>query len=440
MTAVRTGMEHINRAKPDFDRAKKIGLTIIAAIILITVTVPVFSSQTGSRAVLTSPNSCDGSACHPVTVTDIYDEHVNILDQNIPSKILIGTSKTVTTNITINSTTYVPPNVHWRCDLRLTLTSTTGKVSVTGSPKTAFLQYPGFAKEYSFSIKGDILGNDTLKLDANITTGHGGKGVNVSTSVDIEVYRIIINRPPQLLDAKVSPATGDLNTDFTYSVIYQDPDNDLPVNLSLSVDSGPPLNLTPTDGMVDTIRDGELYSTTIKGSDLGLGMHTFRFAANDKKHLAVGDIFSKDGPEVIEVLVPNKRPQVQILSPANGEALSGLYNITGLASDPDTADVIGSVEVKLDNSPWRYATGAEDWYLNYDFTNVFPGRHVIYARASDGKDYSDMKFVEIDVVTEAPLRPSIELLGMEELPNDLKRFNGTTEPPDNNTVVDKVEV
>jgi hypothetical protein len=421
---------------------KKIHRLIFLMLIAVTIlllTAPQFTSTESSRGSRASGNSCGGFGCHPRIVTDIYDEFVNVVDVSYPPRILLGDSKTIFVNVSITSTTYTAPDTYYRCDVTVTLTSQKGKVSITGSPKKEFTKYPGYNKQFAFPVTGDILGNDTVKVDAKIVTGHAAGVANESVNLDIEVFTIPINLPPQLLDSKVSPASGDLETDFTYSVLYQDPEGDIPVDLFLFIDDGNPTPLSPLDGMVDTLIAGERYGLTKKGSDLGLGKHTYRFSATDGDIPAVGDILKRNGPEVTEVVVPNTKPTVKITSPVN-EDVNGIVKITGTAADADPTDSIGLVEVRMDNGPWRTALGGEDWNITWDFTNIFPAKHVIYARASDGKVYSDTDYTEIRVVSEIPIRPVIKITESYFLNKDIIRINGSSIPASSSIPVEIVEV
>jgi hypothetical protein len=341
-------------------------------------------------------------------------------------------------NISLSSTTYPNNATYHRCNIAVFITSLNFKATVLGSPKQEFTKYPGFIGNYNFTLNGDFLGTDTINIEARIISGHGGGAVNETINAPTEVYTIIPNAPPQLLDAKVSPTKGDLDTDFTYSVKYQDPEGDLPVNINLSVDGGSGQPLVPLDGIADSIPFGEVYGLSLKGSVIGLGMHTYSYYAYDGKFDAIGDIFTHDGPEVIEKIIPNELPSVTITYPYGGTVF-GMVNITGTAFDPDPGDQIGMVEVRLDNGPWKFATGGADWYMHWDFNTVYPGTHVIYARASDGKDYSPVDFVEVTVIQLAPVRPSVEIVEIIDLNFNFKKVNGTSSPPDLSTSVDLVE-
>lgn len=423
--------------RPTAERSKMMFAVLMICIIIISI-VPSIYSLSSRGTSRTSQNVCGIPLCHPIYSWDNFDTFITIDSYYIPSKLLLGDSAQVYVNISISSSTYPNNATYHRVNIYVSLTSTYFKVGIQGSPIQEFTKYPGYIGNYNFTIDGDFLGNDILKIDAKITSGHGGGTVNESVEAGIEVITIIPNAPPQLLDARVSPPSGDLETFFTYSVKYQDPNDDLPVNIDLFVDGGTAKPVSPLDGNPDTIPIGELYGLTLKGSDIGLGTHTFRFAAYDGKFDAVGDIFVHDGPEVIEKIIPNKIPTISIDTPTPG-IVSGVVNITGIASDPDPTDAIGLVEVRLDNGAWKFANGGEDWDLLWDFNSVFPGNHIIYARATDGKDYSEVDFVEVRVVQVAPERPSVSITEVITINQAYRKFIGTSTPPDISTPVDLVE-
>jgi hypothetical protein len=91
----------------------------------------------------------------------------------------------------------------------------------------------------------------------------------------------------------------------------------------------------------------------------------------------------------------NKIPKVQINSPASNSVVSGKIEIIGTATDEDGE--INNVEVKVGNTKWLPAQGAENWTYFWDTTTVIDGKYPIYVRASDGSDYSAQRSITLDV-------------------------------------------
>ncbi|MEW6069036.1 MAG: right-handed parallel beta-helix repeat-containing protein [Candidatus Thermoplasmatota archaeon] len=91
----------------------------------------------------------------------------------------------------------------------------------------------------------------------------------------------------------------------------------------------------------------------------------------------------------------NQPPVVSITYPATGQTVNGTIAITGSASDPD--GTVQKVEVKIDDGSWSDATGTTTWSFEWATTTVSNGWHTISARAYDGIDYSEIKFVNVNV-------------------------------------------
>jgi len=106
------------------------------------------------------------------------------------------------------------------------------------------------------------------------------------------------NSPPVLSNGEVSPTSGYASTTFTYSVTYTDAENDAPSSPTVSIDGGTPATMMTKTGEDGDYTNGEIYEYTVTDADLGLGSHTFQFAASDGTDSATGDTGSHDGPTV----------------------------------------------------------------------------------------------------------------------------------------------
>lgn len=88
----------------------------------------------------------------------------------------------------------------------------------------------------------------------------------------------VLNRDPQLLDARVDPFNGTINTLFNFTVIYLEPEGELHSQITLHLNSEDivPDEMDPAD---NDPTDGKLfyYSTT-----LPVGEYSFYFSAKDK--------------------------------------------------------------------------------------------------------------------------------------------------------------
>ncbi|MCK5560635.1 MAG: hypothetical protein KAJ51_08585, partial [Thermoplasmata archaeon] len=79
----------------------------------------------------------------------------------------------------------------------------------------------------------------------------------------------LVNTKPKLLQPTVTPTTGNLKNDYEFSVIYQDDDNDEPWYVNLTIDDDEYNMVLSSDPINDgDFTNGELYETTLQGSDL----------------------------------------------------------------------------------------------------------------------------------------------------------------------------
>ncbi|MCK5562111.1 MAG: hypothetical protein KAJ51_16045, partial [Thermoplasmata archaeon] len=171
-------------------RSKMMFAVLMICIIIISI-IPSIYSLTSRGTPRTSPNVCGIPACHPIYSWDNFDTFITIDSYYVPSKLLLGNSAQVYVNISLSSNTYPANATYHRCNIHVSLTSTTFKVGIQGNPIQEFLKYPGYIGNYNFTIDGDFLGNDILKIDARLTSGHGGGVVNESVEAGIEVITII---------------------------------------------------------------------------------------------------------------------------------------------------------------------------------------------------------------------------------------------------------
>lgn len=88
-------------------------------------------------------------------------------------------------------------------------------------------------------------------------------------------------------------------------------------------------------------------------------------------------------------------PVVHISMPGFGATVKGVVKIRGTA-----VGNIQKVEVKVDNGSWEPANTTNNW-INWvytlDTTTLANGEHTIYARAWDGEQYSEVKYINITV-------------------------------------------
>ena len=135
-----------------------------------------------------------------------------------------------------------------------------------------------------------------------------------------------------------------------------------------------------------------LSSTTFSYSgSLNIGLCLINQATNSPFY-ADFDYF-----RVTENIINNYPPSVNIISPDQGDTLSGLVTISGTASDQNGASDLQYVQVKIDTSDWITASGTSSWSYSWDTTSLQRGSHTISARSYDGKEYSILATINVIV-------------------------------------------
>ena len=413
------------------------GLALTGILLLSSILIAVVPSMQASElgplsSSRTSGNGCD---CHGTN----YNEYIRIDNYTIPSQLLVGQSLQVYTNITMYSTKYnASKSSYWLSDITVTVTSLQGLNTVIGSPKTDNSKLPTFQKEYSFTIKGASGGTDTIKIEAKLRTHHYGR--TVSDSVQGTVLVIKPKEAPVLSNGKVSPAMSTNLSKFTYRVTYSDGDGDLPTSIGVIIDGGAPRTMVLADGIANTILTGEDYLLDVMGTALGVGNHTFAFKATDNLFTAIGDNWTHQGPKVTAYVAPNKPPTVTITYPTSGATVIGAVNVTGTAVDPDTGDVVDKVEVNLDNGLWSKANGTTTWHIIWDCSNISSGDHTFYARATDGKNYSNPVAMNVIIERRVIGPPTVAITDYSYVAENILEVRGTSAKGNNSDPVDLVHL
>jgi len=378
---------------------------------------------------MTSGNAC---SCH-------YNMYIGINNSSMPSQLLVGQSGNLYVNVSLTTSVFNPAKpTYWLADITVTVTSTKGYTTVLGSPQVNNSQMPFNPKKFVFNLTGKSAGQDVIKVTAKLLSHH--MSCQATDTVQGNLLIIKPKEAPVLSSARVTPSKGFNQTVFTFAVKYTDTDADLPVSIAVIIDGKAPRPLTVTDGNADNILYGEDYSTKVNGSTLGLGNHSFKFTAADNLFQAIGDNGVHPGPKVDVYIAPNKPPTVVIVAPISGSTVRGVVNITGTAVDPDKGDKVQSVEVNVDNSTWVVATGTANWHLLWDFTNTSTGPHAIFAKATDGENFSKpvAAYVHVERIIRDP--PTVTITGGHYIAENIMEVKGTSAVGNNSGPVELVSV
>ena len=137
------------------------------------------------------------------------------------------------------------------------------------------------------------------------------------------------------------------------------------------------------------------WDTTEKNN----GFHTIYARSYD------GSNYSKTCSVSVKV---NNLPTVKILYPSNGANVSGIENIHGIASEG-----VKKVEIRIDGKEWQVANGGVVWNFEWDTTKESNGIHVIEARSYNGKSYSNIFSLSVNVFNnQKPTVSIVHLMGV----------------------------
>jgi hypothetical protein len=149
--------------------------------------------------------------------------------------------------------------------------------------------------------------------------------------------------------------------------------------------------------------------------------------------------------------VSNNRPFCRIINPKNGDIVSSIYTITGIAGDPDEGDSVEKVEIRIDNGDWIEVSGTTDWSFDLDTTQYANGQHTLYARAYDGEKYSGIEDGTYNSVIfiiqneEQPSENQAPTISIE-YPEDgatvsgIVNISGTASDPDGNVILIRIKI
>jgi hypothetical protein len=114
--------------------------------------------------------------------------------------------------------------------------------------------------------------------------------------------------------------------------------------------------------------------------------------------------------------IQNYAPVCLITSPKPSAEVSGTITIQGTAYDPEGYYIY--ITARIDDGPWYYALGIENWSVNLNTSALEDGDHTVYARAYDGIEYSDYENHSVKIITNNSAVSSPELTPEDDDDND----------------------
>ncbi len=148
---------------------------------------------------------------------------------------------------------------------------------------------------------------------------------------------IVIDYPPILNSGQVTPTIGNKETVFNFSIEYEDPENDLPINASVVIDNNS-FALISFSGLSEDVEDEDVENSDNDDNNLGnrlvlshstqltLGKHKFYFIINSGSYILryPGEGYLI-GPEVVEKIEndPLNNSNITIENPINNNTGNG---------------------------------------------------------------------------------------------------------------------
>ena len=249
-------------------------------------------------------------------------------------------------------------------------------------------------------LKSEVEGSTCINLA--ITRLDDDEGYPIPVITQNGILNVTINHPPSEPSSPY-PTNGATNVAITTTLSWQCSDIDgdaITYDIYFGITSNPPKiasNITTSSFNPGTLQ----YSIT----------YYWRIVAWDEHGAKNESDLWHFTTEAYMPPPPNHSPTVTITYPSDGATVNGTITIQGTASDEDGDETIQKVEVKIDNGNWVVATGTTSWSYEWNTTQVENGQYTIYARACDGKDYSNIVSISANVFNNH--KPFIEIIEPE---------------------------
>ena len=213
---------------------------------------------------------------------------------------------------------------------------------------------------------------------------HDGKALgNASEVRKFTIDTSVVNRNPVIASYPAN-LTAMVGIEFIYNISAEDDDGD-PLTYIL---------VSGVKGMgLDNVTNG-LYWTP---NQQQLGNHTIKIAVSDGR----GGLAEQ---EIVLNVIRYKPPELptppvcSVIFPTPYETVSGKIVINGTGARG--TNLTFQVLLKIDNGPWKEATGSSDWYYTLDTGTLKNGNHLLHVKATDGS--LSTKPLEIPITVKNP--------------------------------------
>jgi hypothetical protein len=136
------------------------------------------------------------------------------------------------------------------------------------------------------------------------------KETNVSSTFNFTLKTNLSNHFPELSSPQVNPTSGNIGTNFVYSVVLTDLDNTTPIFIYVNID-GTNHSMSESDPSDTNLSDGKTYhftTTLTQGND-----HEYSFIASDSDAITATDIYDNPDVSYVGLSIPTQSDE----QPAN---------------------------------------------------------------------------------------------------------------------------
>lgn len=225
------------------------------------------------------------------------------------------------------------------------------------------------------------------------TLNPDGKGDNVSSNVIFIPWLTISNTGTEL-HGEISPPSAPLNLQATagdgyVTLTWQAPSNNGGATItSYKIYRG-------------TSSGGEVYLTSVTTTSYNdttvTNGVTYYYRVSAVNSAGEGSKSNEAHATPHATVSQNQPPTITITYPLDNATVNGIITIKGTANDDKQ---VVMVEIRIDGKAWIQANGTTSWEYDIDTKELTNGMHIIEARAYDGRDYSDIASIHIEVKNE----------------------------------------
>ena len=208
---------------------------------------------------------------------------------------------------------------------------------------------------------------------------------------------VVGNQPPILLEGKVTPTSGSPSTNFIYSVIYKDADNDAQINVFVVIDGSSSYPLSSSG--CTTYSTGCVYEVV---KSLLAGSHNYYFKANDGNNPDVKLPPSGTYPGPTVTSSTNQPPIAAFTSSCTG--LTCTFDASG-STDPEEGTLTYA---------WNFGDTQTGIDTTTSHTYSIEGTYTVILTVTDDEDATDSNTQNVIVFVGVGLETCIDLEGVSD--------------------------